>query len=180
MPAPASRRKAHSDTERGQSAWLEPERSPTPSASYGGVTMNVQDMKRAHPRAGSGISRSLVECIERCFSCAQSCTACADACLSEDKIDPLRRCIRLDFDCADICMTTGAVASRRTETSEQVLLQLLEVCANVCQICAEDCEEHASHHQHCKICAGECRRCEESCRRAMQNVGGASGRVQAN
>jgi len=142
--------------------------------------MNVQELMRAHPRAGRGISHSLVECIERCFSCAQSCTACADACLSEDMLDKLRRCVRLDLDCADICMATGAIASRRTETSEQVLLRLLEICANVCQLCAEECEEHASQHAHCKICAAECRLCEESCRRAMQDVGGASGRVQAN
>jgi len=142
--------------------------------------MNVQKLMRAHPRAGRGISNPLAECIERCFSCAQSCTACADACLSEDDIAELRRCVRLDLDCADICRTTGAIATRRTETSERVLLQLLEVCANVCQLCAEECELHAAHHEHCKICAGECRRCEESCRRAMQDVGGASGRVQAN
>ena len=142
--------------------------------------MNVREMMRAHPRAGRDISNPLVECIERCFSCAQTCTACADASLAEDAIEPLRRCIRLDLDCADICITTGTIASRRTETSEQVLLQLLELCANICQICAEECEEHAAHHEHCKICAAECRRCEESCRLAMQDVGGASGRVQAN
>jgi hypothetical protein len=142
--------------------------------------MNVQELMRAHPRAGSGISNSLAQCIERCISCAQSCTACADACLSEDMVDKLRRCVRLDLDCADICMTTGAVASRRTEPSEQLVLQLLEICANVCQLCAEECEEHASQHQHCKICAAECRLCEESCRQAMQDVGGTSGRVQAN
>jgi hypothetical protein len=142
--------------------------------------MNVQELMRSHPRAERGISNSLAECVERCFSCAQSCTACADACLAEDMVDRLRRCIRLDLDCADICMTTGAVASRRTESSEQVVLQLLEICANVCQLCAEECEEHASQHRHCKICAAECRLCEESCRRAMQDVGGASGRVQAN
>ena len=142
--------------------------------------MNVQEMMRTHPRAGRALSNPLVECIERCFSCAQTCTACADACLSEDMIDQLRRCVRLDLDCADICSTTGAVASRRTETNEQVLLQLLDACASICQACADECEKHASHHQHCKICGVECRRCEESCRRAMQDVGGASGRVQTN
>jgi hypothetical protein len=142
--------------------------------------MNIQEMMRTHPRAGRALSNPLVECIERCFSCAQSCTACADACLSEDSIDMLRRCVRLDLDCADVCATTGRVALRRTETNDDVLIQLLEVCANVCQACAEECERHAAHHEHCKICAAECRRCEESCRRAMQDVGGASGRVQTN
>lgn len=142
--------------------------------------MNVQELMRTHPRAAVAISAPLVECIESCFSCAQSCTACADACLAEEQLDMLRRCVRLDLDCADICMTTGAVASRNTETNEQVLVQLLEVCANICQACAAECERHASHHEHCKICAAECRRCEESCRRALQDVGGASGRVQTN
>lgn len=142
--------------------------------------MNVQEMMRAHPRAGSAISDPLAECIERCFSCAQTCTACADACLSEDMIDSLRRCIRLDLDCADICTMTGRVLSRRTESDEEVLVQLLEVCARICQTCAEECEGHAAQHLHCNICAAECRRCEESCRRAMQDIGGASGRVQTN
>jgi hypothetical protein len=142
--------------------------------------MNVQQLMRSHPRAGKAISDPLVECIERCFSCAQTCTACADACLAEEKIGTLRRCVRLDLDCADICIATGAVASRSTETNEQVLLQLLEVCATACQACAAECERHASHHEHCRICAAECRRCEESCRRALQDIGGASGRVQTN
>lgn len=93
--------------------------------------MNIQEMMRTHPRAGRTLSNPLIECIERCFSCAQSCTACADACLSEDSIDMLRRCVRLDLDCADICATTGRVASRRTETNDDVLIQLLEVCGRL-------------------------------------------------
>jgi hypothetical protein len=141
---------------------------------------SIGQMMRAHPRAGRSIGDPLIECIERCFSCAQSCTSCADACLAEDSIDELRRCIRLDLDCAEICATTGTIASRSTETCEPVLLQLLEACAGICQACAEECERHASHHEHCKICAAECRRCEEACRRALQDVGGASGRVQTN
>ena len=142
--------------------------------------MNIQELMRTHPDAGRSVSNPLVECIERCFSCAQSCTACADACLAENSIDMLRGCIRLDLDCADICTTTGTVASRCTETNQKILVQLLDLCANACQACAEECERHAEHHEHCRICAAECRHCEESCRRAMQDVGGASGRVQTN
>jgi hypothetical protein len=142
--------------------------------------MNVHELMRTHPRAAGQISDALVECIERCFSCAQSCTACADACIAEDTIERLRRCVRLNLDCADICMATGTVASRCTDVSERIIVQLLEVCASACQLCAEECERHAPHHQHCKICAAECRRCEEACRLAMQDIGGASGRVQTN
>ena len=37
-----------------------------------------------------------------------------DACLSEDMVDQLRKCIRTNLDCADICDTTaGAVPPHR-------------------------------------------------------------------
>jgi hypothetical protein len=29
--------------------------------------------------------------------------------------------------------------------------------------CAEECERHAEHHDHCRVCAEACRRCEEAC-----------------
>jgi hypothetical protein len=33
----------------------------------------------------------------------------------------------------------------------------------VCRACAEECECHARHHEHCRLCAEECRRCERAC-----------------
>jgi len=142
--------------------------------------MNVHELLRTHPVARGHVSDPLVRCIDLCFACAQSCTTCADACLAEPSVAELRKCIRLNLDCAEICATTGSVASRCTSAEESALVQLLDVCARACEICAAECERHAKHHEHCRICADVCRRCQEACRTAMQDLGGASGVVQTN
>jgi hypothetical protein len=48
--------------------------------------------------------------------------------------------------------------------------QLLEVCAAACRTCAEECERHAGHHEHCRICAEACRRCERACAEAARSI----------
>lgn len=105
----------------------------------------------------------LVACIEACLDCAQACTACADACLDEEMVADLRRCIRLNADCADVCATTAAVMSRTGAGTEEVRQAMLAACAEVCRRCAEECESHASMHEHCAVCAEACRRCEAAC-----------------
>lgn len=121
-------------------------------------------MIKAHPNPTDDLNvDKFAEAIDACLSCAQTCTACADACLAEDSVAELRDCIRTDLDCADICATTAAVLSRRTGSNPTVVRALLEACRTACAVCAEDCESHAGHHEHCKICAEACRRCEKAC-----------------
>jgi hypothetical protein len=126
--------------------------------------MAVQEMLQTHPTARGTSTDALTKCIEECFACAQSCTSCADACLGEDDVAGLRRCIRLDLDCADICVATGNIVSRQTEPETAILRTVVEACAGACRACAEECERHASHHEHCRLCAEACRRCEDACR----------------
>jgi hypothetical protein len=40
---------------------------------------------------------------------------------------------------------------------------MIEACAAACRASGEECERHAHHHEHCRICAATCRRCEQSC-----------------
>jgi hypothetical protein len=68
---------------------------------------------------------------------------CANACLAEDMVQQLRQCIRLNLDCADVCVATGALASRRTGSNEPILRQMLQTCAAACQVCGEECQHHA-------------------------------------
>jgi hypothetical protein len=64
----------------------------------------IQRMLEAHPSPGNVDRNLLARCIDESFACAQTCTSCADACLSEkDMVTELRKCIRLNLDCADIC-----------------------------------------------------------------------------
>ena len=127
------------------------------------MTTHVQSMLRTHPRAAGIDADVLTRCIEACYDCAQSCTACADACLGEQDVASLVRCIRLNLDCADVCTATGALLSRRTEADWSVLRRQVEACMEACRACGAECERHAGHHEHCRICAEACRRCQEAC-----------------
>lgn len=128
----------------------------------------TQQMLREHPHPSPVDADRLSRCVDACYECAQSCTACADSCLGEDQVAHLVRCIRLNLDCFDACITTGNQLSRQTEAAWGLLNKQLEACAEACRICAEECERHADHHRHCRTCAEACRRCEEACNQLRQ------------
>lgn len=132
--------------------------------------MHAQEMIRTHPDVRGGTNDALIRCIEECYDCAQACTSCADACLGEDMVKELRQCIRLNLDCADLCAVTGAVATRRTGSNEEVIRRLLQACETACRLCGAECARHASQHEHCRVCAESCRRCEQACREATQSM----------
>jgi hypothetical protein len=59
---------------------------------------------------------------------------------------------------------------RQTATEAALVRELLVACATACRLCADECEKHASMHEHCRICAEHCRQCVEVCERTMNNV----------
>jgi hypothetical protein len=127
----------------------------------------AEPMLEAHPWPGHVDRDALARCIEACFECSQTCTSCADACLSEEQVVELRKCIRLNLDCADICEVTGRVLSRQTEYDAPTSKAQLQTCQEACATCAEECERHAERHEHCRVCAEACRRCEGACRELL-------------
>lgn len=129
--------------------------------------MNIQQMLEAHPWPGHVDREALAACIEECFECAKICASCSDACLSEQSVDNLRKCIRLNLDCADICETTGRVLARQTEYDANLTKPQLSACREAARICGEECSEHAEKHAHCQACAESCRRCVDSCDRLL-------------
>jgi Domain of Unknown Function (DUF326) len=130
----------------------------------------AKEMLDAHPLPGNVDRDVLARCIEECFACAQTCTACADASLSEEDVADMRKCIRLDLDCADICEATGRVLTRQTEYDAPTSKAQLSSCLKICAACAEECERHAEHHEHCRISAEECRRCEQACSALLEEM----------
>lgn len=92
-------------------------------------------------------------------NCAAECNHCTTACLEEQDVQMLTKCIRLDIDCAAICTLTASLVARGSEHGRHMLKE----CAEVCNACAEECEKHASHMEHCKRCAETCRACAEAC-----------------
>ena len=125
--------------------------------------MKIAAMMQTYP-AEINLDRDLLaRTVDALVECSQACTACADACLSEDMVAELRKCIRTNLDCADICATTARVLSRHTGYDANITRAQLEACVQACRSCGDECSAHAEMHEHCKVCAESCRRCEQAC-----------------
>lgn len=105
--------------------------------------------------------------IEALSDCAKACTADAEADLSEQDLAEMVKCIRLCLGCVDVCNATVGVTSRPAEYDANVTRPLLEACVAICKSCGDECERHARHHEHCRVCARACRRCEQACRELL-------------
>ncbi|MBS0550629.1 MAG: four-helix bundle copper-binding protein [Proteobacteria bacterium] len=132
--------------------------------------MHAEAMMSTHPQVQGAVDPVLTHAIEACIDCAQVCRACADACLGEEMVAMMRRCIRLDLDCADLCDATASILARRTSSNDEVLKHLVDTCAEACRICADECAKHGQQHEHCKVCAETCRACEQACRDASPAI----------
>jgi hypothetical protein len=136
-----------------------------------GQEVRVRELIETHPQPSSLDRSALLRCIEDCFDCAVSCTGCADACLGEKDLQGLVGCIRLCLDCADACDAAGRIVTRQTALDLGVVRAAVEACAAACRACGEECERHAAHHEHCRICAETCRRCEQACKDLLATIG---------
>jgi len=133
--------------------------------------VTVREIIQTHPQPTSLDRAVLIQCVTECSDCADSCTSCADADLAEPDVEDLVRCIRLCLDCSDLCTTTGRIVTRQTAADVGVFRAAVEGCATGCRECGDECERHASHHEHCRLCAESCRRCEEACRAVLAALG---------
>jgi len=124
----------------------------------------ARQMLDTYPRSGNIDADLLAATIDALRDCAQACNADNAADLSEPNLADMVTCIRLCLDCTDICTATAGVIGRFTGNRLSVNRPLLEACAAICRSCGDECERHAPHHVHCRICAEACRRCERACR----------------
>jgi uncharacterized membrane protein len=112
----------------------------------------------------------LTAAIDALSDCAQACVADADADLHEQDLAEMVTCIRLCWDCADVCTATLGVVTRQTAYDASVTRLLLEACVAACKSCGDECQRHAHHHQHCRVCEQACRRCEQACRALLSTL----------
>jgi hypothetical protein len=125
--------------------------------------MTIREMLEAHPQPAGGDPDTRARCIEACLECAASCTSCADADLGESDVQMMMRCVRLCLDCADLWQTTGRIVTRQTAPDVAVVRATVEACIVACRACRVECDRHAEHHEHCRICSEVCERCEQAC-----------------
>jgi hypothetical protein len=71
----------------------------------------------------------------------------------------LTNCIKLDLECADICLFAAKMMSGDSRFSSQIC----DLCASVCEASGEECNKH-SNMEHCRKCAEVCSNCAEECR----------------
>lgn len=133
--------------------------------------MQTTAMMQTHPASITLDRQLLARAVDAAAECAQVCTSCADACLSEEMVADLRKCIRTNLDCADICATTVRVLSRHTGYDATITRAQLEACIAACRSCGDECEQHAEMHEHCRVCAESCRACEAACSELLATLG---------
>ena len=109
----------------------------------------------------------LAAAIDALSDCAQACIADVDADMSEQNVTEMATCIRLCLDCADVCTATIGVTSRQADCDANVTRPLLQACVAICASCGDECERHARHYEHCRVCEQACRVCERACRELL-------------
>ena len=123
----------------------------------------VDRMFSTHPAPASDAGEEAFALVQAAAECTYCCTTCADACLEEDEPGNLRKCIRLNLDCAEICSVTAKMIARPGAQDRNVLRAQLDACIAACRACADECDDHAEMHEHCRICAECCRACADAC-----------------
>ena len=102
-------------------------------------------------------------CTKACEECAIECKKCASSDLLDQHTKMLTQCIKLNEDCASFCVVAIAAMAGKHEFADKIL----NLCAEICEACALECERHA-HIEHCANCAEACRKCAEECRAASK------------
>src|SRR5207248_2223137 len=104
-------------------------------------------------------------CIDACYECATECKHCENTCLDEKDVKKLVHCIKLNSDCATMCVLSAKMMAGGSEFANRLCI----LCAEVCDACADECEKHA-HMDHCRNCAKVCRSCAKKCREMGEAV----------
>jgi len=97
-------------------------------------------------------------CIQACFACASACLNCATEALKQPNFRTFALCVSLNRECALLCTATAQLLAMGGKNA----LLLCNICANICETCATECERYLEL-KHCRHCAEECHRCAEEC-----------------
>lgn len=119
-----------------------------------------------HHTVHSQMSPEMQDCITNCQDCHSICIETINHCLQMggEHAEPAH--IRLLMDCAQICQTSADFMLRMSDVHPQTC----GVCADVCEMCAADCDRFGDDEV-MKACADMCRKCAASCR-VMAGSGG--------
>lgn len=98
------------------------------------------------------------ECIDACIKCMDACNYSYVSSLKEYNLAALRESIQLDRECADICSFAVQAMTRQSP----FVVEILRLCAEICERCADASSRH--EHSHCQVCIDACRSAAMACR----------------
>lgn len=106
----------------------------------------------------SRLSSEMQRCIQECQNCHSACLEAVQYCVQKGGPHADAMHIRSLLDCAEICQTSANYMLRNSPLHTQTCA----VRAEVCERCAQSCEQFADDAM-MRHCAETCRRCAESC-----------------
>ena len=67
------------------------------------------------------------------------------------------------MNCADMCNTMMRAMMRMQGMNPAAMMAMLDACIAMCQLCMDECMEHADTSEVCKMCAQACQACMDAC-----------------
>jgi hypothetical protein len=110
------------------------------------------------------MSREMHDCTENCLNCHSICLATVNHCLGMGGAHATSAHITLMLDCAEMCQTSANFMLRNSALHERTC----GICAEICTLCAGDCERIDPNDSQMRACAEMCRQCAQSCREMAQ------------
>lgn len=106
------------------------------------------------------MSEDVRTAIEACFRCHRACLEAQQHLIVVDGDLAGPEPMNILLDCAEVCHTTGSLLIRGS--ARQLLMA--DLCATVCDECADQWDATAAGDDVLLRCAAECRACAAACR----------------
>lgn len=107
---------------------------------------------------GQGVN--MEQCIRDCLACYEECTSCLPHCLAQGGKHAEQKHLILMMECAQMCETSA----RFMQLKGQFAYEHCQLCAKICDACAESCSKVDLNDSMMQKCAEVCRKCADSCR----------------
>ena len=115
------------------------------------------------------VNARLKKVAETAYACVGHATACIAECnrVLATGEGSMADCQEAVLSMVSVCEATAANATMRL-VDEALLENLVKVCAEFCDYCAEACEAHAEHYAECKNCMESCQECSKACKAYLE------------
>lgn len=120
------------------------------------------DKKNPARPAASEELKKVADTAYECIRHANACIAECNLALAKGEVD-MADCQQAVLSMISVCEATATNATFNL-VDNQLLRNLIKVCSEFCDYCADACEPHAEHYTECKNCMDSCQECSDACK----------------